>query len=221
MKLYLGSVISRFWPLFLEGIGVTLLFSAISVLGGVLFGTLLSLARRSRIAPLRWIATAYVEVVRGTPLLVQLYFFYYMIPLMLEGFTIPDNVSIGLALVLNSAAYVSEIIRSGIQAVDHGQVEAARSLGMSSALTMRKIVLPQAIKNILPALANEFIMVVKESSLASTFFLGDLMTQVNIISSTTFNYLGPLVLAALIYFVLTFTLSKLVAMYERKLRQSD
>lgn len=221
MKLYLGSVITRFWPLFLEGLGVTLLFSAIAVLGGVLFGTLLSLARRSRIAPLRWLATAYVEVVRGTPLLLQLYFFHFMIPLAFPSVDISKQVSIALALILNSAAYVSEIIRSGIQAVDHGQVEASRSLGMSSALTMRKIVLPQAVRNILPALANEFIMIVKESSLASTFFVGDLMTQVNTISSTTFNYLGPLVIVAIIYFVVTFTLSKLVAMYERKLRQGD
>lgn len=205
----------------LEGLGVTLLFSAITVLGGVLIGTLLSLVRRVRFAPFRWLATAYVEIVRGTPLLVQLYFFYFMIPLMFEGANMPNSISIGLALVLNSAAYVSEIIRSGIQAVDHGQVEAARSLGMSSALTMRKIVLPQAIKNILPALANEFIMIVKESSLASTFFLGDLMTQANIITSTTFNPLGPLVMVAIIYFVVTFTLSKLVAIYERKLRQGD
>ena len=207
--------------MFLQGLGITLLYSAIAVMGGTILGALFSLLRGSGKKIFRWPAIAYIEVVRGTPLLVQLYFFMFLIPMWFTTVQMGKELAVALTLVLNSAAYVAEIIRSGIQAVDRGQIEAARSLGMSTPQTMRKIVLPQAIRNILPALANEFIMVVKESSLASTFFVGDLMTQANLITSTTFNPLAPILIVAFIYFIVTFTLSKGVAVLERKLSQGD
>ncbi len=207
--------------MFLTGLGITLLYSAIAVIGGTVLGAFFSLFRGSKKRILRWPAMAYIEVVRGTPLLVQLYFFMFLIPMWFSTIQMSKELAVGITLVLNSAAYVAEIIRSGIQAVDHGQVEAARSLGMSTNQTMRKIILPQAIRNILPALANEFIMVIKESSLASTFFIGDLMTQANLITATTFNPLAPILIVAMIYFVVTFTLSKGVAVLERKMSQGD
>jgi ABC-type amino acid transport system permease subunit len=124
---------------------------------------------------------------------------------------------VSIALCINSAAYVSEVIRSGIQAVDKGQTEAARSLGMSQGQTMVKIILPQAVRNILPALGNEFIMMLKETSLASTFFLYDLMTVCNVVKGAEFLTLEPMTIVALIYLCMTFPLSKLVGHWEKKL----
>ena len=129
--------------------------------------------------------------------------------------------SVLIAFVFNSTAYVAEIIRAGIQAVDKGQTEAARSLGMSQLQTMVRVILPQAVKNILPPLLNEFIMIIKETALASVFFLGDLMTQVNVIRGATFLTVEPLIIAGCMYFIVTFTLSKLVAVYERRLAAGD
>ena len=125
-----------------------------------------------------------------------------------------------MGLSLNSAAYVSEIIRSGIDAVDKGQTEAARALGLTSRSTMIKIVLPQAIRNILPALGNEFVMIIKETSLASTFFVGELMTTYAVIKGITFNVIPILMDIGVIYFVMTFTLSKLMGAWERRLKQN-
>ena len=128
---------------------------------------------------------------------------------------------IAVALICNSAAYVSEIFRAGIDAVDHGQMEAARCLGLSERQAMFKVVIPQAVKNILPALCNEFIMMIKETSLASTFFAGDIMTQYKTINGASYLVIEPLIIIAVIYFVLTFTLSKLVAIFERRMSTSD
>ncbi len=220
----LGKVLSRYWALFLQGMGYTLLLSAIAVLGGTLFGSLLALMRRSKITVVRGLATGYVEVVRGTPLLLQLYFFYFMLPDLLKALSLPEPskfASIVIALVFNSAAYVCEIVRAGIQAVDSGQMEAARTLGLNSRQAMVRIVLPQAVKNILPALANEFVSVIKETSLAATFFVGDLMTQYNVIRGNMFLVIEPLIIVGVVYFLLTFTLSKGIARLERRLKASD
>jgi ABC-type amino acid transport system permease subunit len=132
-----------------------------------------------------------------------------------------DYSSIAVALVINSAAYVSEVIRSGIQAVDKGQTEAARSLGLHRSHTMLRVVLPQAVKNILPALGNEFIMIIKETSLASTFFVGDLMTSYLTVKGATYLSFESLLIVGVIYFVLTFSLSKLIGAYERKLKTNE
>ena len=224
MAEYFGNIVkilSNYWDVFLiTGVGYTLLLSFITVAVGSILGVFLCLGRMARFKPLNWVVKAFVEVVRGTPLLLQLYIFYFLVPKILP-FTVSDFGSVAIGLVINSGAYVSEVFRSGIQAVDRGQSEAARSLGLTSSMTMRRIVLPQAIKNILPALCNEFIMMIKETSLASTFFAGDIMSQYKIINGAMYMVIEPLIIIAAIYFVLTFTLSKLVAVFERRLAVSD
>lgn len=212
----------KYWDKFLiAGLGYTLALAAIAVILGTVLGALLALMRMAKLKPLNWIAVAYTEVIRGTPMLLQLYFFYFGLPKLIPILNKQQFACVALALVCNSAAYVSEIIRSGIQAVDIGQTEAARSLGMSQTLTMTQIVLPQAVKNILPALGNEFIMLVKDTSLASTFFIGDIMTQYLLIKGATYLSIEPLVIAAILYLVLTFILSKLLGFFERRMRRGD
>lgn len=214
------NVAERYWSLFLSGLGYTLLLALITVVFGVILGSLIALMRMSRFAPLHFIATAFIEIIRGTPLLLQLYVFYFLIPQILP-FEINEFASVAMALVINSTAYVAEIIRAGILAVDRGQTEAARSLGMNGRQAMMRIVMPQAIKNILPALCNEFVAVVKETSLASTFFVGDLMTVFRRINASIFLTLEPLIVVGIIYFVVTFTMSKAIGVLERRLKYSD
>ena len=140
--------------------------------------------RRSLIKPFQWFVQFYVWVLRGTPILLQLYFFWIFLP-RATGIKIPDSTCIIIALIVNASSYVSEIIRAGIQAVDIGQTEAARSLGMTARNTMTKIILPQAVKNILPALGNEFITMIKQASLASVFFINELTTSYKTVASAT------------------------------------
>ena len=214
------SLLSRYGMMFVKGTGVTLYMAFLTVLFGAILGSLICLARRVNFAPLRWVAAAYMEVIRGTPMLLQITLSYLTLPELLH-MDIQPLYCVILALILNSAAYVSEIIRAGIQAVDVGQAEAARSLGLSSSMTMREIILPQAIKNILPALCNEFIMIVKDSSLGSTFFVGELMTVQATIKGALYLTLEPLMIVAMIYFCLTFTLSKGVVLLERRMSRGD
>ncbi len=166
------------------------------------------------------IAGVYVELIRGTPLLLQLWLFINIFSYLTNG-NMPMIVSVIIALIINSSAYVAEIIRSGIQSVDKGQREAAKSLGMSNVHMMTKIIIPQAIKNILPALGNEFVMMIKETSLASTFYIGELMTVNSVIKSATYKSIEPLVIVGLIYFIVTYSLSKLIKYMEGKLSVSD
>ncbi|MCI6022730.1 MAG: amino acid ABC transporter permease [Oscillospiraceae bacterium] len=220
------KVLQRYPNLFLVGTGYTLLLSAITVVFSSFFGSLLAIMRRSRLHigkfyPLRFIGTIYVEIVRGTPMLLQLYFFYFLLPAVLPFLELTDFQSITVACIVNSTAYVAEIIRAGIDAVDKGQTEAARSLGLNGRQTMIRVVLPQAVKNILPALCNEFVSVIKETSLASTFFVGELMTQYKTISGALYLPIEPLIIVGLIYFILTFTLSKFIAVFERRLKSSE
>ena len=216
------KLLAKYWDVFLvKGVSVTLALSAITVVFGAVLGALLALMRRSHLGVIRFLVTAFVEFIRGTPMLLQLYVGYFIVPLLFPALEIGTFASISVALVINSGAYVSEIIRSGIQAVDVGQGEAARSLGLSKGQTMRKVILPQAVKNILPALGNEFVTVIKETSLASTFFVGDLMTSYLVVKGATYLAFESLIIVGVIYFVLTFTLSKLVGVYERRLKQSD
>ena len=214
------TVVERYWSLFLSGLGYTLLLALITVVCGTILGSLIALMRMARFRPLSVVATAFIEVIRGTPLLLQLYVFYFLVPKIMP-FEIGEFTSVSMALVINSTAYVAEIIRAGILAVDRGQTEAARSLGMDGRQTMVKIVMPQAVKNILPALCNEFVAVVKETSLASTFFVGDLMTVFRRINASIFMTLEPLIVVGIIYFVVTFTMSKAVGVLERRLKYSD
>ena len=212
----------KYWDKFLlTGMGYTLSLAAITVAVGAILGSLIALLRMSKFPPFKWIAAIYTEIIRGTPMPLQLYLFYSALPPLIPFLNRKQYLCVAIALVCNSAAYVSEIIRSGIQAVDIGQTEAARSLGLSSRQTMTEIILPQAIKNILPALGNEFIMIVKDTSLASTFFIGDLMTQCLLIKGTTYLTMEPLIMVAVVYFVLTFILTKLLGFFERRLRRGD
>ena len=153
-------------------------------------------------------------------MLLQLWLFINIFSYLTNG-NMPMIVSVIIALVINSSAYVAEIIRSGIQSVDKGQREAAKSLGMSNVHMMTKIIIPQAIKNILPALGNEFVMMIKETSLASTFYIGELMTVNSVIKSATYKSIEPLVIVGLIYFIVTYSLSKLIKYMEGKLSVSD
>ena len=220
------QVWERYWSLFLEGLGMTVYMGLVTVLISTVSGSLMALMRRSRLGvgkfrPISWIATVYVEVIRGTPILLQLYFFYFMLPQWLPFLNLSEFTCVMVACCVNSTAYVCEIVRAGIQAVHIGPTEAARALGLTGRQTMIHIVLPQAVKNILPALCNEFVAIVKETSLASTFFIGELMTQFKTIQGITFRVLEPLTIIGIIYFLLTFVLSKLIALLERRMSASE
>ncbi|MBR5520510.1 MAG: amino acid ABC transporter permease [Oscillospiraceae bacterium] len=209
----------------LKGMLMTVQLSCVTVFFGLVFGTLVAFMKMSefriwKIRPLNVIATIYVEVLRGTPLLLQLYFFYFLMPKVIPALG-DKKISITVALIVNSAAYVAEIVRSGIAAVDPGQAEAARCLGLNKTQTMQKIIIPQAVKNILPAMGNELVMMLKETSLASTFFIGEIMTQCNVIGGATFLQIETLIISGILYLVLTTTVSKLVGIYERRLAVSD
>ena len=215
------KIMQKYWHVFLvEGIGYTLLLSLITVAVGAVLGMLIYLGRTVRFKPLNWLCIAIVEVVRGTPILLQLYVGYFLVPKILP-FEVSEFASVAVALCINSGCYVSEIFRSGIQAVDKGQTEAARSLGLNGRQTMFRIILPQAIKNILPALGNEFIMIIKDTSLASTFFVGELMTAYLKVKGNTFLAMECMTIVGVIYFVLTFILSKLLGVFERRLKAND
>ena len=214
------KIMTKYWQVFLiHGIGYTLLLSLIAVAGGAFFGSLMALAKRSRLRLLKLIVDVIVAVVRGTPVLLQLYIGVFVFPLIIPKLSsMPYIYSVSIVLIINSSAYVSEIIRSGIEAVDPGQMEAARSLGLTQRTAMLSIVLPQAIKNILPALGNEFIMVVKETSLASTFFVGELMTAYLKVKGYTYLTMECLIIVGVLYFALTYILSKFLKAYERRLK---
>lgn len=194
--------------------------SAVTVVAGTILGIFVALMRMSKNKLIRFIADIYIEVIRGVPALVQLYFFWLLFP-KLFPFEISDTTSIIVAFIVNAAAYISEIIRAGIEAVDVGQWEAARSLGLSEKNVFIKVILPQTIKNILPALCNEFISTIKGTSLASVFFINELTTGYKSVASATFLALESLVISGVIYLVLNVTLSKLVKVLERKLKESD
>ncbi len=214
--------LSKYQNIFWMATRTTLGLALFGVLIGTALGTLLALMRRSKWFFLRWPAVAYIEFMRGTPLLVQVTFAAFALPQLLNFKRGNANYfSMGsVVLGLNSAAYIAEIIRSGIQSVDKGQMEAARSLGMGQGLAMRRIILPQAIKNILPALGNEFVSVIKESSILNVLGVAELMYTANRIGAATYTYFQPLIVISLIYFAMTFTLSKLLGVAERSMDRS-
>ncbi|MPQ42595.1 amino acid ABC transporter permease [Clostridium tarantellae] len=205
---------------FLDGAKWTLIISLISVFIGTLFGTLLCFMKRSKFKIFKIISTVYVEIVRGTPLLLQIMIVYI-------GSSAVFDIDIDvlpaaiIAIALNSGAYVSELIRAGIDAVDKGQLEAARSLGMTEGKAMILIILPQAIRKILPAVGNEFVAVIKESSMASTIGVAELMYGANVVTGVTYKAFEPLIVAAVFYFIMTFSLGRLMSYIERKLSIDD
>lgn len=214
------SIISRYGNVFFEGALHTLWISAVVVFFGTIFGALIALIKMSKSKILKTIVNIYVEVIRGTPILLQLYVVYFGLqPFFPRDF--PKVIFVLLALIMNSSAYVAEVFRSGIQAVDKGQFEAAKSLGISNKNMMKKIIMPQAIKNVLPALGNEFIMMIKETSLAAVFFIPSLMTSESIVSALNYRKFDNLLIVGVIYLLMTVPLTQLVKYYERKLESHD
>ncbi|HHT50450.1 MAG TPA: amino acid ABC transporter permease [Eubacteriaceae bacterium] len=211
---------AKYTPLFVEGLKVTVQISFVAVLIGVVVGLVMALFRLSSIKILSWFANMYIQIIRGTPVLVQLYIIYYgTYPLF--GFNIPPYIAAIITFGLNSSAYVAEIIRAGIQAVDYGQMEAGRSLGMPHGMVMRYIIIPQAIKNILPALGNEFVVLIKETSVVSIIGTADLVRQADIIKAATYSHFEPYIIIAIIYIILVIGLSSVMDRIERRLKQSD
>lgn len=204
---------------FLSGTRLTLELAFYTVIFGTLLGVIVTLLRRCKIAPVRWIMNLYVEFLRGTPLLVQALMVVYGAPQL--GINPGRKMLSIIALVINSSAYMSEIVRAGIQAIDHGQTEAAVSLGMTRTQNMLYIILPQAMKTTLPAMGNEFVSIIKESSLLYAVGLYELTYQAQKLAATNYLYLETMTVAALVYFVLTFTASRLLGLLERRLRQSE
>ena len=219
------SFIVEYMPYYFEGIKYTLLISFVAVLFGAVFGSLLFYMKSSnfhiwKIKPLKIIAVAYIEIIRGTPMILQI-FIVYAGAEPFFGMDLSALQAAFVAIALNSAAYVSESVRAGIDAVDKGQMEAARSLGMKKSTAMMLIVVPQAVRNILPAIGNEFVAVIKESSMASVVGVGELMYAAKIVQGSTYRSLEPLIVAAGFYFILTFTLGRVISLIERRMKVSD
>ena len=221
MSMTIWDVLVKYYPMFIKGAIGTLKYAAIAVSIGTVLGTLVSLLNLSKIKVLNVIGAAYVNVIRGTPLLVQMYIFYYFLPMAfpaLNEFSAESMVV--FSMFINSSAYVAEIIRGGIKSVDIGQTEAARSLGMTSSHCMTRIILPQAIKNILPALANEYVSMIKETSLAGSFMLYEL-TYTRTLLASKYLVWQPLFIIAGIYLIMTLALSGLVSLLEKRFAVSD
>ena len=220
---YLNFIKSDRWKYLWDGLLVTLKVTFFAVLIGVVLGFLIAIVRSThdktrKLKLLNALCNIYITVIRGTPLVIQLMIIYYVV---FQSINIDKTFVAIIAFGMNSAAYVAEIVRSGIMAVDNGQFEAGRSLGFNYAQTMRIIILPQAVKNILPALGNEFIVLLKETSVVSLIALEDLTKGGDIIRSQTFDAFTPLIAVALIYLILVVCLSKLVNYFERRLRNSE
>lgn len=219
-----------YWQLFLQGVACTISLSALTVVFGFVLALLIAVCRMGRSKVLRAISTAYVEIFRATPMVVQVFIIFYVVfdgVKVLPGFKLFGFIRFDrffpavVALALNSGAYLSEIIRSGIQSIDGGQTEAARSLGLSKVKTMRYVVLPQAIKNILPAIANEFVTIIKESAICYTIGVQDIMSAVNAVKGSTYRMGEALIIATVLYFCLTFPTSKIIQHFERKMSRGD
>ena len=251
IKLSNFSKIAPYMDMFREGLMVTVLMSLFTVMIGFVLALILALMRMSNLCPFRalgldkdghlrdggfllalsrfnplsFLATAYVEILRSTPIIVQIFIIYYGVFGMIDlpkitllGFIKFDRFFPGVvALGMNSGAYLCEIMRSGLQSVDGGQTEASRSLGLSASQTMRFVILPQAIRNILPAIANEFVVIIKESAITYTIGVQDIMSAVNAVKGATFIIMEPLLVATAIYFCLCFPTSKLIAYFERRM----
>ena len=220
------SVLSGYYGVFIQGAKTTIIISLVTLVIGFVLGLLICLMKMSKIKILKWPASAYVQILRGTPLFVQIFIIYFGLPQL--GIQFPDIgpfssdfVSGAFALSINSSAYIAEIFRSGIQAVDKGQMEASRSLGLGYVDAMRYVIVPQAVKNVLPALANEFITLVKESSIISVIGVQELMFKAGIVRTALYRPFEPYIMAAIMYLVMTTVLSLLVGLLEKKLAQSN
>ncbi|MBA4538216.1 amino acid ABC transporter permease [Bacillus aquiflavi] len=207
-------------PYILQGIGVTLKIVSLAAILGFVLGIILSFFKISSFKPLVWFANAYTSIFRGTPLVLQLMLIYFGYP-QLTGLDIEASTAAVLSFGLNSAAYISEIIRAGILAVDKGQQEAAMALGIPYKKMMKDIILPQALKNILPALMNEFITLTKESAVVTVIGVADIMRRAYIVGGDQFRYFEPILFAGVIYYLMVISLTFLGKIIERRLRHSD
>ncbi|MDM5195167.1 amino acid ABC transporter permease [Bacillus hominis] len=214
------SAITPSIPYILKGLEVTLKIVAASALAGFILGMLLALCKIARIRVLNIAADIYTSIFRGTPLVLQLMIIYFGVPQMI-GYEIPAFLAAVLAFSLNSGAYMSEVIRAGIQAVDKGQTEAAMALGVPYGKMMRNIIFPQALKNILPALVNEFATLTKESAVVTVIGATDLMRRAYIVGGETFKYLEPLLFVGLIYYMLVIILTLVGKAIEGRMKKSD
>ena len=210
----IAQIWDRYGYVYLEGTWGTIYIAFMTVLFGSIIGMLFSILKMSRFRILQAVSGFYIWIIRGTPVLLQLYFFYFFLPQYLP-FELSEEQCIIMALVVNASAYVAEIIRSGIQAVDAGQTEAAKSLGMSGFHTMTRVILPQAVKNILPALGNEFIVMIK------VFFITEITSAFKTVQSATFITIPALMISGGLYLLLTTVSSFLVKLAERRLRAND
>ena len=221
------EILAQYYQYFLRGTRTTILISLITVFFGFLLGCVIALLRLSKNRLLNGFAGLYITVLRGTPLLVQLYIVYYQLDFIpFPKVTVLDvaldrALPCAIALSMNSAAYIAEVIRAGIQAVDVGQSEAARSIGMTGAQTMLHIIMPQAIKNILPAIGNEFVTMIKETSIIQYLGVSDLMYNNGIVVTNTYNPLPCYYISAVIYLILNLVAGKGVNIFERRLKRSD
>lgn len=209
-----------------KGIGITLSITAVGVLIGICVGLILALMKMSKIKPLKWFASVYIEIVRGTPLFVQALIIYFGLPSVLQGMGVDFKWTVAevagmIVCGINSSAYVAEIIRSGLQAVDIGQTEAARSLGMTHFQNMWYIVIPQAFKVIMPALGNEFITLMKDTSILSVITVAEITRKGMLWASTTFKFWPAYLGVAIVYLCMTIPLSRIVALIERRMAQGD
>ena len=203
-------------PLLIVGAGVTVQITAISVALGLVIGMFVGIARVSHVKVLRALAAVYIDFLRGTPLLVQIFLIYFALPVIVGQRVDPFLAAI-TACGINSGAYIAEIFRAGIQAIDEGQMEAGRSLGMTWVQTMRYIIVPQAFRNIVPPLGNEFIALLKDSSLVSVIGFEELTRRGQLIIARTYGSLEIWITVAIIYLVMTLTISRLVAYLEKRL----
>lgn len=215
---YVNFIAADRWLLLLEGVKTTLILTILSIIVGTVLGFLLALMKMSKTKILNIPAKVYIEIIRGTPSYVQILIIYLVVFASVDI----NKIVVGMiAFGMNSSAYIAEIIRAGIEAVDRGQTEAGRSLGLTPVQTMRHIILPQAFKNILPTYANEFIVLLKETAIAGNISVYELTKQATVIQSRTYNAFFPLIGAAILYFIMTFSLSKLFGYLERRMKASD
>jgi len=206
-------------PFIIGGVSITIFVSVLSIIFATMFAVVGALGRLSTVAPVYATATLYVSLVRGTPLIVQLIFWYLALPQF--GIVLPGLVCGIFGLAFNYGAYMTEIFRAGIQAIPRGQIEAAAALGMTDRLTMRRIVLPQATRIVIPAIGNEFIAMIKDSALVSYVGIQETFWRASTTGSRSFRTFETLLIAALIYWVLTIGFSLLQERLERRMRESD
>ncbi len=212
-------IVFNYAPMFLPSVWITLELSIFSILLGTICGLIVNLLKMTKIGVLVAVADIYVAIIRGTPLLLQLFFIFYGLPQI--GITIDSFLSAVVGLALHNGAYISEIFRGAIQAIDRGQNEAARAMGMTKFQTFRTVVFPQAFKNAVPALGNQFLLAIKDSSLASIITIAELMTKAREFAAATYSVFPIYFDAACYYMLLTFVLARLLNMLEKRLRVNE